>query len=241
MLQNNLEYQSVVYKNLKLISQMNCIPEQHKQLLLDMKYKYNFEPKIIYDIGSSVLHWSQIARFVFPKSNIYLFDGFEPAKILYHSMPLDISGYHIGLLSDEDGKDIKFFQNDFFPGGNSKYKEVQQSDINFFPDENFLIKKSYKLDTVVHDHFWQYPDLIKIDVQGSEMDILKGAIKTISNVKFLIIEMQHTNYNDGAPKYDETHEFLKCLGFRQVSKFCDNGPDADYLYINEKFINSDSF
>ena len=31
--------------------------------------------------------------------------------------------YHMGVLSDEDSKEVKFYINDTLPGGNSYYKE----------------------------------------------------------------------------------------------------------------------
>ena len=38
---------------------------------------------IIYDIGSSVLHWTENASNIWKNSNIYLFDGMTEMKLFY--------------------------------------------------------------------------------------------------------------------------------------------------------------
>jgi FkbM family methyltransferase len=44
--------------------------------------------------------------------------------------------------------------------------------------------------------------LVKIDVQGCELDILKGGINIINNAKYLVIELHNIQYNRGAPLED---------------------------------------
>jgi hypothetical protein len=87
------------------------------------------------------------------------------------------------------------------------------------------------LDSVVAERGFPLPDLIKIDVQGCEMDIIKGALETLRSAQYLIVELQDTNYNDGAPKADVTLPFIESLGWTCIArKFSDNGPDADYCF-----------
>ena len=67
-------------------------------------------------------------------------------------------------------------------------------------------------------------DLIKIDVEGYEMEVLKGAIETIKNVQFIMIEL-----NNNAKRYDssnrEIEKFLPTLGFEILIKIW---PDVVY-------------
>ena len=119
-----------------------------------------------------------------------LFDGFSPYERLYKGYK-----YHIGILSDENDKVVKFYQNDFLFGGNSYYREIGYDNGSVFPEENFLEKKTRTLDSIVEEKQFPYPDLLKIDVQGSELDILKGAKNVLKYVKYLIIELQNIEYN----------------------------------------------
>ena len=76
-----------------------------------------------------------------------------------------------------------------------------------------------------------------MDVQGAEMDILKGAHETLKSVQHLILELQHVKYNTGAPLCDEVIGYLDTIGFRLVtSLFCNNGGgDGDYHFVRYKY------
>ena len=60
-------------------------------------------------------------------------------------------------------------------------------------------------------------DLIKIDVEGFEFEVLKGAIDTIKKDKpNLIIEYSNTRINTA--KDNEIYEWIKALGFYKKKK-----------------------
>jgi hypothetical protein len=52
-------------------------------------------------------------------------------------------------------------------------------------------------------------DLVKIDVQGAELDILNGGSKTIKRSKYLLLEVSTLQYNIGAPLMDQVVNKLK--------------------------------
>ena len=196
-------------------------PRDHVKYLNKLKSD-GFEPKVIYDIGSCVLHWTREAQKLWPDAKIYLFDAFEPAEFLYTGYE-----YHIGVLSDEDDKTVKFYQNNHWFGGNSYYRELNHDHI--FPPDRYIEKVCKTLDTVARERNFPPPDLIKIDVQGAEKDVISGARETLRSVEHLLVEMQSVHYNDGAPLVGETLPFIESFGFTCVApKFADNGPDADY-------------
>ena len=212
---------SVYYKDL--------LAQDHLNFLIKLKTDHNFIPNVCYDIGASVLHWTRHAERLWPNSKLILFDAFEPAKILYSKYD-----NYIGVLSDEDNKQVKFYQNDQYFAGNSYYREVG-SDYNPYNENIYILKNTRSLDSIVNERWYPYPDLIKIDVQGAELDIIKGASNVLSHTKYLIVELQHVNYNDGAPLYNETITYLESIGWECIAeKFSDNGPDADYCFRNKK-------
>lgn len=57
-------------------------------------------------------------------------------------------------------------------------------------------------------------DLIKIDVQGSELDILNGGRKTIRRSKYVLMEVSLIQYNIGAPLMDILVEKMREYEFR---------------------------
>ena len=213
--------------HLYAMSLWDALPRPHVDFLNYMKDTLQFEPKVIYDIGACVLHWTKEAKKIWPKSQIVLFDAMDATEFLYQDHL-----YHVGLLSNEDGNPLKFYENLIEPGGNSYYKE--NNDI-IFPENVYIEKKSQKLDTVVAQKRFPVPDLVKIDVQGAETDVIKGALETFKSAKYLIVEMQCVDYNRGAPKVDVTLPFIESLGWKCIArKFSDNGADADYCFQNTR-------
>jgi FkbM family methyltransferase len=220
---NELQY------HFKVLSQKNLLPNDHFNYLKKLKDS-GFEPKVIYDIGSCVLHWTNKAKELWPNAIFILFDAFREAEFLYSNYD-----YHIGVLCDKDNRNIQFYKNIVQPAGNSYYREVGCDNGKHFPIDKFDIEIGMTLDTIVKNRGFPLPDLVKIDVQGAEKDIISGGINTLSTAKHLICEMQHTNYNDGAPTVSETKPYIESLGWECIAPMlCNNGPDADYGFINIK-------
>ena len=95
------------------------------------------------------------------------------------------------------------------------------------------------MDTVVEENKYSYPDSVKVDCQGAELDIIKGATNTLKYCKYLVIEMQEVDYNKHAPKADEVIEYLKSIGYICMApKFSNNGPDYDSCFVNTKIISN---
>jgi hypothetical protein len=69
-----------------------------------------------------------------------------------------------------------------------------------------------------------------MDVQGAELDILKGAVQTLQSVTDVILELQVVEYNKGAPLRDQVIEYMNSVGFDCLGIFCNNGPDGDYHF-----------
>ena len=231
MLSNNDEYKKNVINNIINVYNYDLLDKKHIKFLLDLK-KSNFNPEVVYDIGSSTCHYSRHVRDIWPNCDVILFDAFEPLKILYDVLDYK---YNIVVLSDEDDKEVKFYQNDLLPAGNSYYIETGTN--NIFSKDNYILKKTKKLDTIVKEKQYLYPDLIKIDVQGAELDVIKGALNVFKYAKLLIIEMQHKEYNLNAPNVNITIKYLEMLGWKCIAdRFINNEYDADYCFINTNLI-----
>jgi FkbM family methyltransferase len=212
------KYDPSVIDYLNRVSKLDSIPKDHIEYLHNIKDK---DPKVIYDIGSCLFQWTKVSKQVWPNAQYVAFDALEITEEIDRdkSVPLFIS-----VLSDIDGKSVEFTQSYEHPGASSYYKQNDE-----LPLET-VIRQTDKLDTLVEKYNLPLPDLIKIDVQGAEMDILKGAEKTLKKCKDLIIELQHIEYNKGAPRKLEVEQYLQSIGFALVAQMTNNGPDGDYHF-----------
>ena len=201
----------------------------HQNYLKLLKEKYNFYPKVIYDIGAHLLTWARLANNIWPDSKIIAFEAMDNIEFLYKENNFE---YTIGVFSDINDKEIIFYQSNKSPGGNSYYKEISWASDIYYGKESERLVKTTTIDTAVKNKKYPLPDLVKIDVQGCELDILKGMKESIVNCQHLIVELQHVNYNSGAPLNTESILFIESIGFKlETSLFSNNGPDGDYHFI----------
>jgi len=80
-------------------------------------------------------------------------------------------------------------------------------------------------------------DLLKLDCQGAELSVLKGAGERIRGIRWIYCEVSIEPIYDGAPLFGELHAFLRNAGFelRRMSGFSGAGESiqwADALYAN---------
>lgn len=225
-----------IESKLRHLRKNDKIPTDHVKYLFYMRNHFNINPKIIYDIGANVLHWTDAARQIWNTANYYVFEAMEECQFLYQESDLD---FNIGVLSDQDGKSVDFYMNTDAPAGNSYYRENPEfspAAEYLFSDRQRVKKIAQTLDTVIKLNNFPLPDLIKIDVQGAEMDVLKGSKYALSNCKDLILEIQHVEYNMGAPSKDIVINFVESLGFKLITPHfaaCSQ-MDADYHFSRIK-------
>ena len=203
----------------KDVANMDLLPAVYAEYLKTM----NINPKVIYDIGACVLHWTRKAKEAWPSANYFLFDANEQVEPI-----LKESGhpYWIDVLTDVDGRELTFYKKTDNLGGNSYYKENTEH----YSESDGVKVTGWTLDGIVNDNQWPLPDLIKIDVQGAEIDVLRGATKCLINCNDIILEAQHVDYNAGAPKDIEVFEFMKTIGFELVARITHGTIDSDYHF-----------
>ena len=110
--------------------------------------------------------------------------------------------YHIEVLSDSVKKVIFYLDPDNYTSPGNSY----------FAEDNTIHHKFLAEERITNTLDIMYPnksfDLIKLDTQGSELDIIKGGQKLISRAKGLIIEENVVPYNIGAPLSKDIREYL---------------------------------
>jgi FkbM family methyltransferase len=219
-----------IQTRLRELGSQRLIPRSHVDYLAGLKAA-GLEPKVIYDIGACVLHWTNEAARIWPDAEIVAFEAMDSTEFLYQERKMK---YHIGVLSNETGKEVEFYQNDIHPGGNSYYKEnevVNPDTVNYFNDTHKRKLKTVTVDAVSNLKRFPKPDFVKMDVQGAELDVLKGAVETLADVKHVILELQVVEYNKGAPLKDEVIAYMDTQGFDCMGIFSNNGPDGDYHFV----------
>jgi FkbM family methyltransferase len=225
------EAEDPIKSRLRELNTMFTMPNDHYNYLVHMQKNLKFTPRVIYDIGACVLHWTDCAKRVWGDAEYIAFEAMPASEFLYQEAGIK---YNIGLLSDQDGREISFYENTENPGGNSYYRENSE----FSPAADQLYPESMRrmlitctLDSMVSQRGFPSPDLIKITVQGAELDVLHGATKILKSVNHVIMKLQVVEYNKGAPLRDQVILYMHQQGFDCLGIFCDNGPDGHYHFV----------
>lgn len=192
-----------------------------------------FTPTTILDIGANVGQFYKEIKTYYPGAYIF---SIEAAKECEQELSRVNSNYLITALYKEE-TEIEFFKNkkDLTSSGNSIYRENTE----FFNDNNILIEKvkTKRLDDIfTNDSEF---DLIKIDTQGSEIDIMEGGKLLCSKAKGILLEVSLEEYNLGQPLIDEVTEYMKSINFIEMERIGNNYHPTtgkliqyDILYIN---------
>jgi len=206
-----------------------CMPDPHIQFINIFLQNNRQSFKIIYDIGSAVLHWYDPVTNLLPDSTVCCFEASSMPEEFY--IEQGVANYFIGALGKEN-KTLNVQIHNYSRLINVYPENVGISGISekdFYWEERSITT----LKNAVTLKGFPYPDLIKMDVQGSELDIVQGSPSVIKHAKALILELPHVEYNIGAPDKETVIKYMSELGFRCMGEFCRNGVDGDFLFINQ--------
>lgn len=179
--------------------------ERRLPMTLNAARKVGLESKVVFDIGARHGNWSEyLSRHL--KAEFILFEANDE-----HAWRLKERGFRFftGILSDSE-RDVDWFGKG--STGDSYYKENTSA----YDDVTAVKMRATTLDAQIEKHDLPLPDLIKLDTQGSEIDILNGAPRALAHATFVYIECSLVDYNKGAPQltemlaYMKSHDFLPC-------------------------------
>ena len=219
-------------------------PSEHllRTIKLIKKRKTDFKGSVIIDVGCANGSTTLFFAKHFKDLKVY---GYEPYLKLFESAKLKCNNYkniilrNIALGEKEGNAILNVTANSL----SSSLNELNDFQINLFPDEHKskfqLVEKQNVELTTVDKEFDNVKNilLIKIDTQGTELSILKGAIKSLKKTRYVLLEMNnHEIYKDGC-QYHQVDEFLRNNSFKLadlVVSFRNQGKVEEYdaLYEN---------
>jgi len=77
-------------------------------------------------------------------------------------------------------------------------------------------------------------NFMNIDVQGYELEVLKGSEKTLNNIDYVYTEINVDEVYEDAPHVDKLDEFLSTYGFARVETDLSGTTWGDAFYIKNK-------
>jgi FkbM family methyltransferase len=212
----------------------------YRTLDQSIKYLIKKDNPIIFDVGAHTGETIERFRKLYNKSIIHSFepqvDSFQKLKKFSDDKTI-LNNFALG----EKIEIKKFYIN----------KNDSTSGFYKFTDKMFADHNNYSkdiqiktLDQYVEERNVENIDILKIDVQGYEDNVLKGAIKTLTNkIKILELEIIFIDYYEKKSSFYNLESIIKPLGFELYtisSPVLDESDDRlkwlDAIYISNKFF-----
>lgn len=166
-------------------------------------------PDVVIDVGANVGTWTQSmlpifrrASFLMIEAQPNLHDALRAVEALSNGRARPV----FKMLGEKNDDRVPFFLNGT---GSSRYEEMTS-----FPRERTVIPMT-TLDAVMQDqgHASSGSTLLKLDVQGAELDVLGGARATLQRTDAILLEASLVQYNAGAPRVADIIDALDGLDF----------------------------
>tara|TARA_X000001036_G_C20568924_1_gene761788 strand:- start:426 stop:1172 length:747 start_codon:yes stop_codon:yes gene_type:complete len=188
---------------------------------------------VIYDIGAFKGQWSNLlSQTSLKNKKFYLFEANEDNEEFLKRYNFN---YFIKVLSDKE-KEVEFYGQS--ATGDSYF--LEQTSV-YKNNKKVKIKNTTTLDKVIEKEKIPFPNFIKIDTQGSELDILKGAKEGISNCSLIYLECPIIEYNLNAPNLTEYIKYLSSINFVpydicEIHKIDNVVIQIDILFIKKSLL-----
>jgi FkbM family methyltransferase len=146
------------------------------------------EDPFIIDVGANVGYVSMGLKQFFPKSEIVCF---EPISLTFQALSKNMAGFENVRLYNyaigDSNNDLEFFYDE---------KNTVLAGIGSTSGKSTEIVKQIRLDDILkYNKLLKHVDMLKIDVEGSELEALKGATETLAQTRYLHIEFNSNNYS----------------------------------------------
>lgn len=238
-------YKKIIKKILlsfgKEIVEYNKTAHRLEEVKLQWLKKYDI--RTIIDVGAAIGTFINRLGDCFPQAKIY---AFEPLP------------FHQQILEEKFGNNskVKLFktacstqQEEFEINintnlGSSSILELGDAHLEAFPSgvETSKIKiKADRLDVLLKNEILEKNILLKIDVQGFELEVLKGAGTLLDDIKLVILEVSFKEMYKNQPLIDEVIDFMRQNNFRiiaveDISKSLKDGSHLQADMFFEKIV-----
>lgn len=170
----------------------------------------------VIDAGANVGQFSLLIRGLHSDADIYAFEPLAEAAAVFKRLFADdpkVYLYQLALGAAEARTPLHISRR----SDNSSLLPINQSQAVFAPGTEEIGTVDvpvHRLEAVLADTVLLRPSLLKIDAQGSELDILKGAEGLFATIDYIYVEISFTEFYAGQPPADQIVAYLQARNYR---------------------------
>lgn len=166
-----------------------------------------FVPTSIIDVG--VAKGTPELYSTFPDSKYLLIEPLVEFESYLKEILLNLEGSYVLSAADSfDGEATINVHSSHLSGSSLKeetmgeYADGQKRNINV-----------YKIDTLLKTNKLEGPILLKVDVQGAELEVLEGSKNSLSLIEVIVLEVSMFKFMKNSPEFYDVIHYMKNIGF----------------------------
>ena len=207
---------------------------------------FGFRPKYVLDVGANSGAFSNEAWGVFgafdPPPLVLMFEGAAARAPALAAVGFDFILAVMGACTQP----VDWFASDTAHTGNSVLRENSAHFAAIAPAREVMRRLDDLLAAAptlaATGGVLDGPVLLKLDVQGYELEVLKGATRVLAATEMLLLEVAVLPYNKGSPLVTEVLAAVGALGFDvlDLTEVHGAGPRNQLLQLDFSFVRRSS-
>jgi FkbM family methyltransferase len=176
-----------------------------KQVLMHLK-SMGFTPATLVDVG--VAYGTPGFYGIFDNVRYLLVDPLQEYIPVMEKICSEQKGqWVLAAAGPEEGKIIMNVHTDL--SGSSAYSESEGAHVDGEP----RIVPMHRLDILLREGGFEGPMLVKLDVQGAELDVLAGAMEALPEMEVIIMEVSMFSFYKDTPQFAQVVAYMLELGY----------------------------
>lgn len=161
---------------------------------------------------------------------------FEPQEHLYNDIKsrciIDEKIHNVALGSERGTKEMYIsFRDGGVAQGSGASSSLLKPKVHLeeHPEVTFPETQMVEVHTL-DDYYDPQYNFLNIDVQGYELEVLKGGTKTLENIDAMILEVNRDEVYEGCPMIEDIDNFVESFGFKRIAEVWQSTSWGDALY-----------
>ena len=183
--------------------------ERKRPSTLERLARLGLAPATVIDVGAAYGDWTVECLRTFPSARALLVEPLAEFAELLAARQTELGDHVVvnAAAAREDGEATVFVHADLV--GSSMLLEREEHDVDGAP----RAVPSVTVDTAVRNANVEPPFLLKLDVQGAELQVLEGARETLRRTEAVILEVTFFDVFSGGTVFHELVDWMQAAGF----------------------------
>jgi FkbM family methyltransferase len=193
----------------------------------------------VIDVGAHKGEFASAIASILPEARIY---AFEPLPECFSTLRQRLghrSGFtaYRAALGDSEGE-VSFLRSNFSKASSLLCMTNLHKEAFPWSAETSPITVSVApLDSYLPEMEVTPKTLLKIDVQGYEAEVLRGAVRSLNSIDYILMEVTFEELYEGQALFDDIYRFLSACGFSYHGSWDELlSPDGRVLQSDALFI-----